>query len=439
MIRLADVRRSVEMLDGWLCSMRTPLGYCGPISHWWASCLLYSGPMIDWRYEGILDGYVRLFCATGNTLWLERALVAGRDVVNAQLPNGQFWNSSFQIGPVEGGTPHEVAVDVGLLTLAQLLRTIGHADWLTYFSAAEKNIMEYQIAVLWNGQAFRDQPGSKTVVPNKNATTIEALLLYEELSGKSMSRYILPAAELILAAQVQGGASQHGGIVHLGTLDHQLSIGIYTARCASALGRLYERYVDPRYLDAARKMLVFLNSLVAEKGTYFGYYPNGQMIRCPNWISASGDILRAFLTLKPHIEPDTFSERYQQTMQQLLQRLIEHQHPTGGIWTAYGLHRKGSTQLYTGLPDFRDVLSVVGWCDKTFRALIAFLPKTELSMMQTPHITKPLKETRVACLWKGRKCWYREDETRIQLTEQRTQRVIYSWTKGYAYPDIYCL
>ena len=73
-------------LDSWLDKMRQPGGYGGPVVHWWRDCLEYTGPGLDWRYEGIIIGYLNLWAATGKPAWLEKARQAGDDLVAGQLP-----------------------------------------------------------------------------------------------------------------------------------------------------------------------------------------------------------------------------------------------------------------------------------------------------------------------------------------------------------------
>jgi hypothetical protein len=99
--------------------MRGPGGYSGPVVHWWRDCLDYSGPGLDWRYEGIIIGYLNLWAATGEASWLAKARRAGDDLMNGQLPSGNFRNSCFELNPNTGGTPHEAACDLALLRLAE--------------------------------------------------------------------------------------------------------------------------------------------------------------------------------------------------------------------------------------------------------------------------------------------------------------------------------
>jgi hypothetical protein len=424
-IETEQITAAVLKLDMWLQTMRSPVGFTGPIAHWWESCLCYCGPMIDWRYEGIISGYSTLFETTGNPLWLQRAKQAAEDVVVAQLPSGNFRNSSFQYGPIEGGTPHEAAVDVGLLELARLLRQKDDNSWHRYFVAAERNITSYLLGPIWNDRGFQEQPWDVTLVPNKNATAMEALLLYEELSGQDMLPYVEAALKVILSAQEHFGP-RAGATVHTGTGKHQLAIGIYTARSISALLRLYQR--DPRssLLKPIAKAIVFLNTLLTSQGTFFGYYRDGTLIANPRWIAASGDLLRVAILA------DDYGVVPPGTIKVLVDLLIQHQFPSGAIPTAYGFSNRGGQQPYTGLPEFRDVLPVIGWCDKVLRAMSLLFPP-ESSVQVKGDMTELL------CIWKGQQCKYIESDQQICLTEQSTFRDLYRWRKGQAWPDLYAL
>lgn len=385
--------------------------------------------MADWRYEGIICGYVNLYRSTGEVRWLDRARQAGDDLVVAQLPSGNFRNSAFQQGPMEGGTPHEAAADVGLLELALVLRERGDNSWQTYFETARRNIECYLLGKLWNGHGFLDQPWNTTLVPNKNATTLEALLLYEELSGEAMEEYIVGAARLVVSAQVTQPGICEGATIHLGTKAHQLAIPIYTARCLAAFVRLYQSRGKSCYLEAARRMGHFLVRSVIADGVVFGFYPNNRPIMAPLWISPAGDLLRALLALRPCTEvPDSVIERLQRL-------LLEQQMPNGGIPTARGLGYKGATRSIMGNPDFRDVLPVVGWCDKAFRALSLLVTADD----QPESWAAPVDETIVACTWKGQDCLYRETALDMQLRLVRSGREIYWWRKNECYPRMYQL
>src|SRR5262249_44725907 len=84
------VNRAVARLDAWLETMRVPGGYGGPVAHWWQQSLIYVGPGLDWRYEGIIAGYCQLCECTSDERWLAKARRAGDDLMAGQLPNGHF-------------------------------------------------------------------------------------------------------------------------------------------------------------------------------------------------------------------------------------------------------------------------------------------------------------------------------------------------------------
>ena len=69
--------QAVSKLDAWLETMRGPDGYGGPVAHWWQNCLQFTGAGLDWRYEGIVIGYLNLYQKTGNEQWLAKARRAG--------------------------------------------------------------------------------------------------------------------------------------------------------------------------------------------------------------------------------------------------------------------------------------------------------------------------------------------------------------------------
>ena len=77
-------------IDAWLDTMRCERGYGGPVAHRWQDCLIYTGPGFDWRYEGIVSGYLRLYQVTGELRWLAKARRAGDDLLSAQLPDGRY-------------------------------------------------------------------------------------------------------------------------------------------------------------------------------------------------------------------------------------------------------------------------------------------------------------------------------------------------------------
>ena len=417
-----DVSRAISRLNYWLETMRTPQGYGGPISHWWDSCLVYAGAMLDWRYEGIVCGYLNLYRTTGESAWLDKAVRAADDLCRGQWPDGHFWNSSFEFGPAICGTPHEAAVDVALLEVASTLREEGAPEWETYLAAAQRHVEEVLIARLWNGHGFKEQPHHNWLVANKNATTLEALLLYQRLTNVPMQRYIKGAAQVVLNAQVLDGI-RAGGTIHIGTHQHQLTIGIYTARCVSTLARLMTSQPRVEYERFLARAVYYLGRLIDSESTLFGHYRNGQPIAAPQWISPSGDLLRALLLARKYVDvPEEWITR-------LIEILLNAQHPTGAIPTAKGFAQLGSQRgATTARPDFRDVLPVTGWCDKAFYAL-TLLPESASSRVDARGMPTELR-----CQWQGRKCRYYEYDSEISLFDFDKNQMLYFWHKGDSYP-----
>lgn len=421
-----NTTNTIARLDQWLQTMRGVGGYRGPISHWWENSLIYCGPMADWRYEGILCGYINLYRASGQIIWLERARRAGDDLVAAQLHSGKFRSSAFQQGPLEGGTPHEAAVDVGLLELAKLLQELDDETWLSYFETACRNIERYLLAELWDGTGFRDQPWNQVFVPNKNATIAEALILFEALSGRDVGAYLDGVAKIILSSQVQSGL-RSGATIHLGTERHRLSIGLYTARSMCGLLRIYERHPKEEWLEAISRALDFLRGLFSPHGLYFGRYQDGGLIANPRLIAGSGDILRLMI----------WGRKYgfgsDEDVAALVELFIRAQLPSGSIPTGYGFAERGSHHEHKGPPEFRDVLPVVGWCDKVLRGL------SLLSPAMRDDIKASNETTELVCSWKGKECKYIENENEICLSKESNGQVLYYWQKSKIFPEIYAL
>ncbi|MCK4726399.1 MAG: hypothetical protein KAT29_11370, partial [Anaerolineales bacterium] len=144
------IREVVYGIEQWLDSMRVPGGYSGPVVHWWDDSLVYQGPGLDWRYEGIILGYLNLWVKTGDHRWLLKAQRAGDDLIAGQLPSGNFRNSRFELNPGTGGTPHEAACDLALLRLARALRDIGDDSWGIYKESACWNIQDFYLKCMWS-------------------------------------------------------------------------------------------------------------------------------------------------------------------------------------------------------------------------------------------------------------------------------------------------
>jgi len=407
--------------------MRSPAGYAGPVAHWWSQSLLYTGPGYDWRYEGILAGYLNLYQATGEERWLSKARRAGDDLLDAQLPDGHYPASAFELNPASGGTPHEAACDLGLLLLAHKLKSLGDPAWETYLDCARRNLQKFYLDQLWDPEthSFRDSPTVPSFVPNKAATACEAFfLLAEILDDESwVELYALPNLDRIIAHQVHNKGHLEGAISQNSLRNRLVEkyFPYYIARCVPALVRGYEWTQDERYLESALNAMSFVFRWRYEDGSFPQViYPNGRLNRYPQWIAAVGDILRAMILLEQYgldVDPKPS-----------LDWLISGQSPTGGFHTAHGFDSQVSQRAPGIRPEFRDLLPVVGWNDKAFRYLTTLVAEDKVNYSTTTHAFES------ACTLRGEIMNYREDEKYIEVT--RNDNTHYRWRKGDAWAEI---
>jgi hypothetical protein len=418
---------ALARLDQWLDTIRGPDGYGGPVVHWWQDCLHFTGAGLDWRYEGIILGYLNLYEQTGDDLWLAKARRAGDDLVRGQLPTGNYRNSGFELNPNTGGTPHEAACDLALLHLAQVLKEAGDPAWQGYSAAADKNMHAFLLDVLWDEerQAFDDTAGDAAFVPNKAATIVEALLAWAALSGdeEPAARYARPTLDAIVACQMRAPGHRLDGAIPQ-RVDKERADGryfpFYIARCIAALVQGAALFGDERYQHAARAVVAFLRRSRLPDGSFPQViYANGRANRYPQWIAGVADILRA-LDL---VDDGRGDARWEATLNWLMAGL---QGPSPR--TARGFSAQVSQAGPPALPDFRDVLGVAGWADKAFRYLAG------LATPQSLTSTSGNATIDVQCLFQGSEALYHEDEERIEV--RHGDELLYRWRKGTAWAEM---
>jgi len=419
-----DIDTAVAKLDAWLETMRSPDGYAGPVSHWWQQSLMYTGAGLDWRYEGIIVGYLQLWERTSDMGWLIKARRAGDDLLSGQLEDCHFAASAFELNPATAGTPHEAAGDVGLLRLALALRKAGQADWEKYARCAERNLQSFYIAELWDTavRAFRDSPRTPSFVPNKAATACEALFLLAEVTGDPLwvERYVIPTLDRILEHQVCGEGRLDGAIAQnsFGGRKIEKYFPFYIARCIPALLHGFNWANNEEYADCALRAMQFVVRWSYEDGSFpIVVYENQRVNRYPGWIAALGDVLRVANELRPFGFEADFSSTEN--------RLLAGQDISGGIQTSTGFAAQVSGQPQP-LPDLRDVLHVAGWCDKAFRYLTS-RAGPELPGGQS----SPFEAT---CSFRGQMLHVVETPEALLVSHQK--KVYYCWHKGEPWPRI---
>ena len=419
-------------LEGWLETMRGTDGYGGPVAHWWQQSLMYTGVGLDWRYEGIIAGYLQLWKRTHHRRWLEKACRAGDDLLAGQLESAHYVASGFEINPCTAGTPHEAACDVGLLLLAQALRQERDPKWERYAACAERNLQAFYIEQLWDGvaQSFRDDPRTPTFVPNKAATACEAFFLLAEIhqDARWVEQYVLPTLNRIIEHQVRDGGRLDGAIAQnsFGSRKIEKYIPIYIARCVPALLQGYHWTKQEQYLACALQAMQFITRWAYEDGSLpTVVYANQQVNRYPSWVAALGDVLRAAQALQPY--------GFDADLSAVQERLLAGQDTSGGIQTATGFAAQAGGKV-PSLPDLRDVLHVVGWCDKAFRYL-ASLGTISLGQAESKEVfvkTETAFET--ACVFQGERMYMQETSNLLKVTAGHEIR--YCWRKGETWPEV---
>lgn len=369
------IRRAVQGLDSWFDSARLPDGYGGPAVHWQRDSLGFTGAGLDWRYEGIIIGYLNLWAGTRKPVWLEKATRAGEDLVRGQLPSGSYRNSCFEANPNTRGTPHEAAVNLGLLRLADALRAAGDPAWFRFTETAGANLQRFCIDQLWdaNARSFRDDPVVPSFSPDKTATICEAIFAYARVTGDTnwVRRHALPALNVVAGHQIVAGpAAVARG---LDGAMYQNSVGgrktprffpLSAARCIPALIEGWSLTGEERYASAAHRAANFLLRVQLADGSFPQViYPHGRKNIYPRWIAGAGDLLRALLLAQTAnvLDPGAAYNPLH-----TLRWILAGRQSDGSIRTADGFGR-----LLPGAParDPRDHIAVAGWLDKAFRVL----------------------------------------------------------------------
>jgi len=383
------------------------------VAHWWQSRFRYTGPGLDWRYEGVLLGYGRLYAKTGEVPWRSRLDAAVRDLIHGQRADGTYLASSFEINPRSLGTPHEAGASLGLLIAA------AHTDLPSECEATALRNLRNLIANLWDGVGFNDRPGVSGRVPNKLATLAQALLQASRVSDAFDWRGHARAAMAdVLRYQVKTGPLR--GAIGQGTPGAESTyFPYYVARCVPALMESAGEFADERYAEAARQAVAFLGRAMNADGSWPQVlYGESHRVEWPRWNAGVGSILAAFL----HVDdsPPTAA----------LTRLLASQLPHGGFSTAEGFAARVTGRHRHPQPDIRDVMPVVGWNDKALAFLSMVAPDQKVPSdadltRDRSAATEPISlDVRVA----GRLATYVETPASMEATVG--DEGVYLWKKS---------
>jgi hypothetical protein len=231
-------------------------------------------------------------------------------------------------------------------------------------------------------------------------------------------QYALPNLERILLYQARELGPLQGAIAQnsFGSSLVPRYMPYYIARCVPGLVQGYHWNGAERYLEAARLAMEFvLRQKGQDGGLLPAVYPNRQSNRWPQWTAALGDVLLAADLL------GEFGLTYD--LEALAQRVLDGQDASGGIQTGRGFDAQAGG-MPGSVPDFRDLLHVAGWCDKTFLWLARHCSGSSL-----PEIT--LQPFQTACTFQGLELNFFEDKARVQIV--RGGATVYLWIKGEAW------
>ncbi len=413
------LQRAIGSLDAWLETMRQPGGYGGPIAHWWQNRFRYTGPGLDWRYEGILCGYADLYRQSGADHWRQRLNRAARDLVSAQRPDGHYPASRFEINPGIRGTPHEAAASLGLLYALDVLDDPDSA-----LDTARRNL-DSLIADLRDPdhRGFNDALNSRGRVPNKLATFAEALLRLAVASGDERYADEAKAAldDVVAYQHTQGSLA---GAVHQYAPGAAAGDGrffpYYNARCIPPLLYASETLNEPHYRQVAHDIFGFLDRTeMGDGGWPQVVYARERPAVWPRWLAGSADILLAYHALGQLLPARS------------LTRLLDSQQPSGGFPTAEGFAAQIRQRPPHGYPDYRDVVAVVGWNDKVLR-LLATLARSKMDdgAKHSPDARDTLlaPTSLTVRVW-GSDALFYEDTTTLRITRKRDDALLYEWDK----------
>jgi len=222
---------------------------------------------------------------------------------------------------------------------------------------------------------------------------------------------------LLAVQRTQGAAA--GGI----PLSNRPGAGcspFFTARCLPALTALSRRTGDPALKTAAVAATAFVRGHALPGGGFsWLVHDDRPAIRCPLMVGAVAGTLVALA--RADLLDDHDREAH-------LPWLLARRQPTGAFATAVGF----SGTAGAAPPDWRDLLPVTGWLDKTFALLALMAGRTAAEKTNSIPAGEATAIPPLACavrLGWGRRGRYLEDANELRLEDGRGRR-LFHWRKG---------
>ena len=409
-------------LESWLETLHGAGGYYGPVVGMRGTTMSWCGPAHDWRWEGLLDGWVARHRHTAEPVYLDRIEQAFRDLQHAQLADGSFRNSCFEHNPCEGGMPHEPAVMAAVLRAGRYLQEQGRAWPDGAATMLERFVEERLIKALWNKtlRTFNNwlQSEFETYSPPAVASVVEALLAYGDLTGTSerWTPYVTGAAESLLKSQFRDGPL--AGALPVSSADRASASPFLAARCLTALTMLHRRTGDARFSEACDALTGFVKrGLQPQGGIACMAYAGRPDRTAPLYTGATAGTLLAL---------DRGARLEEALLNAQLDWLLSLQSAAGGFDTAVGF---GQGLRRRDPPDWRDALPVCGWTAMVY-ALLAHRGGATASRQVT---TAPVCR---AVMVRGLRAEMTEDANTIAIRNH--SEPVYVWRKRTLCPEV-CL
>jgi hypothetical protein len=420
---IAAEASALGALEGWLESLHGEGGYYGPVVGMRGAAMTWCGPAHDWRWEGLLDGWVARHRHTADPACLAPIDQAFRDLQAAQLADGSFLNSYFEHNPMEGGMPHEPAVMAAVLRAGRYLRERGR-EWPDgTASMLERFVEKRLLKALWNKtlRTFNTWPQSDFEIysPPALASIVETLIEYAHLTGmeERWTPYIAGTAESLLKSQFRDGPL--AGALPVSSTDRTSASPYLAARCLPALMLLHHRSGDGRFADAGDRLADFVKRGFQAGGGIACLAFAGRPDRiAPLYTGATAGALSA-LTRTGRMDEALWKRQFSW--------LLALQSDTGGFDTAVGY---GTDLPRRTPPDWRDALPVCGWAAHIF-ALLA-----NRVLAPAPGKKTDAGVVRRAVRVRGRQAEMMEDADTIAIRNHTEP--LYIWRKRTVWPEV-CL
>ncbi|MEI8139624.1 MAG: hypothetical protein WCI03_07140 [bacterium] len=415
----AKITGARQRLESWFNGMHGPDGYYGPVVGFRGISMGYCGPGFDWRYEGLLDGWLLQSQTGSDFVRLERIEGALAEIWRSQLANGTLRCSYFESNPSEGSMPHEPILMAAALRARACLCLAGRPVDSGLDTLVERFVEERLTRELWN-KALRTfnnwlQSEYEFYSPSAVSAIVEVLIGYEEATGQTsaLEPMIKGAADSLLAVQIKTG-SLAGGVPVSNRSGSPVSPYL-AARCQVAFSLLRRRLNDERFAQAGDALESFLRKVARKEGGFPSLvHQERPASEFPVFVGAAAGVLTS-LARSGRLTDDW--------LQPHLTLILGQQTESGAFNTAQGFN--GGIRAIP--PDWRDVVPVCGWADKVYH-LLSLLQSSTFALAPVGAVHRDVTIRGIPAV-------FEEDDRTIRLFSG-SDNVWFEWEKRTKWPRI---